>query len=181
MHLIAEKLNLLPARTVCECSVGPFHESIAPNFQGKCDRLLLIEPQPRYADEAERNLKIPVHRVAVAMQPGRGIMVENNENGGATALKDTWSPNACDGKEIEVDITTFDTLDDGQIDIFNLDCEGQEWAVISKMRSMPKLFTIEIHHKNPNKTNIKAWLLSHGYQSYCITGPDDNTQTYIRL
>lgn len=177
---LAEELKLLPARTVCECSVGPFHESISTSFRGRCNRLLLVEPLPRYADAAERSLGIKVNRVAVGMEPGRGIMVENRINGGATCLKGTWSPEIPDGEEFEVDIVTFDTLDDGEIDIFNLDCEGQEWSVICKMKSRPKLFCIEICHNNPFAPSIKHWLETNQYEMICHTGPYHNTQTYLK-
>lgn len=178
MPLVAQRIGISPIRTVCECAVGPIQESIAPAFKGKCFKLLLIEPHKYFADEAERQLETKVHRVAIGPTSGRATMIENWSS---TFLKGTWAPTPTKNtNEFEVDIVTFDTLDDGQIDIFNLDCEGQEWAVISNMRSRPKLFTIEIMDSNPYANNINEWLKENNYIMDSYTGPWSETKTYIR-
>jgi FkbM family methyltransferase len=174
---IAEKMGILPAMTVCECSVGPLEISIAPSFVGKCDRLLLIEPEPRMAAEAERALGTKILKVAVGMEPGRHTMVYNN---GSSYLKDTWAPTPTGEKTFEVDVVTFDTLDDGQIDILNLDCEGQEWSVLSRMKSEPKLLAIENCDDNPYYREICQWLKEHDYVMRWMTGPWAETQIYTK-
>lgn len=174
---IAEKMGILPAMTVCECSVGPLEISIAPSFVGKCDRLLLIEPEPHMAAEAERVLGNKVLRVAVGTQPGKHMMVYNN---GSSYLKDTWAPTPTGDHWFEVDVVTFDTLDDGQIDILNLDCEGQEWAVLSQMKSEPKLLAIENCDDSPYYKEICRWLKEHEYKMRWMTGPWAETQIYTK-
>jgi len=174
---IAEKMGILPAMTVCECSVGPLEISIAPGFVGKCDRLLLIEPEPHMAAEAERALNTKVLRVAIDFQPGRRIMVYNN---GSSYLKDTWAPTQTGESHFLVDAVTFDTLDDGQIDILNLDCEGSEWAALSRMRSEPKLLAIENCDDSPYYHEICQWIKEHGYIMRWMTGPWAETQIYTK-
>jgi hypothetical protein len=177
MPIVAKEMNLLPARTICECSIGPLGESIAPAFKGQCDKLLLIEPVPYFADAAEQAVGAKVIRVAIGMKPGRATMIDN---GGSSFIKGTWSPTKSDNAEFDVDVVTFDTLDDGQIDIFNLDCEGQEWAVLSHMRSRPILLNIELWQGNPWMSEIKQWLLDNSYELRCSTGPEAETHLYVR-
>lgn len=174
---IAEKMGILPALTVCECSVGPLEISIAPSFVGKCDRLLLIEPEPHMATAAEQALNTKVLKVAVGFQTGRQFMMYNN---GSSYLKSTWAPTQTGTKEFVVDVVTFDTLDDGQIDILNLDCEGMEWAVLSHMISEPKLLAIENCDDSPYYKEICQWLKGHDYIMRWMTGPWAETQIYTK-
>ena len=177
LHWLAKQMRILPALTVCECSVGPLEISIAPPFVGDCDRLLLIEPVPYLAQEASRVLGTKVLQVAVGMQPGKAKMIDN---GGSSYLKDTWSPTVVEKNEFEVDVVTFDTIDDGQIDILNLDCEGQEWAVLSHMKSEPKLLAIENCDDAPHYKETCQWLKDHKYVMRFFTGPWAETQIYTK-
>jgi FkbM family methyltransferase len=174
---LAEKMGILPALTVCECAVGPLEISTSPAFVGRCDRLLLIEPVPHMAREAERVLGTKVLQVAIGMEAGRSKMVDN---GGSSYLKGTWSPTPVNNNEFEVEVVTFDTIDDGQIDILNLDCEGQEWAVLSHMKSEPKLLAVENCDDGPNYKEICQWLKDHGYVMRFMTGPWAETQIYTK-
>jgi FkbM family methyltransferase len=174
---IAQKMGILPAMTVCECSVGPLEISIAPGFVGKCDRLLLIEPEPHMAAEAQRVLHAPVLQVAVGLEPGKQKMRYNN---GSSYLEGTWAPTMTGEKTFEVDVVTFDTLDDGQVDILNLDCEGQEWAVLKFMKSEPKLLAIENCDDSPYYHEIVTWLRDHNYKMRWMTGPWAETQIYTK-
>jgi FkbM family methyltransferase len=178
MSRVARQMGILPALTVCECAVGPIEQSIAPGFVGKCDRLLLIEPLPYYAQEAERVLHTKVLKVAVGMEPGLQLMVDT---GVMAHLVGTWAPRTdVHGHEISVEVVTFDTLDDERIEIFNLDCEGQEWAVLSKMKSRPKLLSIELYKGNPYLTEIKEWLKENNYIMRLYSGPENETELYVR-
>jgi hypothetical protein len=79
-----------------------------------------------------------------------------------------------------VKVVTFDTLDDGDIDVLALDCEGMEWAVLSRMRSRPELLTIEIWDQNPWKKEIFWWLRQNHYVLRFATGPTAETHLYTR-
>lgn len=170
-------MRILPALTVCECAVGPLEISIAPSFVGLCDRLLLIEPVPYLAQEASRMLGTKVLQVAVGLEAGKMKMVDN---GGSSYLEGTWAPTPVDKNMFDVDVVTFDTIDDGQIDILNLDCEGQEWAVLSRMKSEPKLLAIENMETNPYYKEICQWLKDHEYVMRFFTGPWAETQIYTK-
>jgi hypothetical protein len=104
-------------------------------------------------------------------------MVYNN---GSSYLKDTWAPTLTGTSEFLVDTVTFDTLDDGQIDILNLDCEGMEWAVLSFMKSEPKLLAIENCDDSPYYKEICQWLKDHEYIMRWMTGPWAETQIYTK-
>lgn len=175
---IAERMGLLPCMTFCECSVGPLEISVAPGFVGKCDRLMLVEPVPRFAFDAERLLGTKVLKVAVGMQAGKAEMVDN---GGSSFIKGTWSPTESTNECFPVDVVTFDTIDDGLIDVLALDCEGQEWAVLSKMTSRPYLISIEIWDGNPYRNEIYNWLKFHEYHLRFSTGPTAETQVYSKM
>ena len=104
-------------------------------------------------------------------------MVYNN---GSSYLAGTWAPTLTGEKTFEVQVVTFDMIDDGQIDILNLDCEGQEWAVLSHMISEPKLSTIENCDDSPYDKEICQWLKGHDYIMRWMTGPWAETQIYTK-
>lgn len=177
MPRLAKDLGLLPARTICECSVGPIIESVGFHFRGDCERLLLIEPVPSLAEVARKVINAPVLQAAIGMEPGRVTMIENQ---GSSFIKGTWCPTPETGAEFEVEVVTFDTVDDGQIDILNLDCEGSEWAVLSKMVSRPRLLNVEIWPGNPYTQEINHWLEENFYAMVCYTGPHGETKLYVK-
>lgn len=170
-------MGLLPCRTFCECSVGPTEISVAPGFKNQCKKMLLIEPNERLALFAQHAFGMPVMRVAIGFSPGKAKFVDN---GGSSFLQGKWAPTIPpDAAPVhEVDVVTFDKLDDGRIDILALDCEGMEWAVLSKMHSKPKLLTIELWDRNPYYSEITRWLTDHRYVLRFSTGPTTETHVY---
>ena len=63
-------------------------------------------------------------------------------------------------------VHTFDEFDIGLIDLISIDIEGMEWAVLSRMRSLPKIIEIEMKWKkyiNPHYDTIKHWMKINGY------------------
>lgn len=176
---VADQMGLLPCRTFCECAVGPLEISVAGGFIGHCRHMILIEPNYLLAEEAISKFNVPVKSVAIGFKPDRSEIIEN---GGSSFLEGTWSPTTPpDGYQVHaVEVVTFDTIDDGEIDILALDCEGMEWAVLSRMRSIPELLTIEIWDGNPYKTEINTWLRDHDYKLRFSTGPTTETQLYTR-
>jgi len=176
---IADQMGLLPCRTFCECAVGPLEISVAKDFIGKCRHMILVEPNYMLAEDAMDDFKIPIINKAIGFKSDRGEIVEN---GGSSFLEGTWAPTTPpDCYQVHaVEIVTFDELDDGEIDILALDCEGMEWAVLSKMRSLPELLTIEIWDGNPYKTQIYTWLRAHNYKLRFSTGPTTETRLYTR-
>lgn len=69
--------------------------------------------------------------------------------------------------EFEVLAVTFDTLDDGKIDLLSIDIEGAEWFVLKHMKSRPAIISIETHGKyyvNPYLKEIDHWINSNTYK-----------------
>jgi methyltransferase FkbM-like protein len=175
---IASLMGLFPCRTFCECAVGPIEISVARGFIGHCRHMILIEPNPTLASNAAYLLKCPVLKTAVGFQHGIVSLVEN---GGSSYIAGTWAPTpVAQGIVHATDCITFDEVDDGEIDILALDCEGMEWAVLSRMRSIPELLTIEIWEGNPYKREIYDWLRDHNYKLRFTTGPTTETRLYTR-
>ena len=173
---VADQMGLLPCRTFCECAVGPLEISVAKDFIGHCRHMILVEPNPVLADRAINELKVPITKAAIGFHTFESEMIDN---GGSSYIVDTWAPTPDPKKPaFPVNVITFDTIDDGEIDILALDCEGMEWAVLSKMRSIPELLTIEIWDENPYKKEIYSWLNDHHYKLRFSTGPTTETQLY---
>jgi FkbM family methyltransferase len=82
--------------------------------------------------------------------------------------------------EFEVQAVTFDTLDDGQIDLLSIDIEGAEWFVLKHMKSRPMVISIETHGKyyiNPYLDEINQWIDSN---SYVVWYRDKSDTVYVR-
>lgn len=168
------------ARTVCECGVGPLDISIAPSFvrSDNYKKLLLIEPIKWQAERVRRELGVEVLEVAIDDKPGEISMVDN---GGSSYIRGNWAPTPVDPTVqtlVTVPAVTFDTLDDGEIDIMNLDCEGKEFAVLQNMRSRPLLFVVEVWSGNPFATQIMQWFGQNDYKLRFSTGPTSETHLF---
>lgn len=71
-----------------------------------------------------------------------------------------------DEDSFTVQAVTFDTLDDGSIDLLSVDIEGCEWFVIKHMRSRPVVISLETHgakYLNPHLQDILSWMSANGY------------------
>lgn len=170
----------LRCRTFCECGVGPLSISAAPSVyeSGLAERLLLVEPNPiLFAQAKERMPKADIKQVAIGSEIGK---LPLRLNGGSSHLKGTWAPTPSPDEEVLVDVVTFDLLDDGKIDCMVLDNEGQEWAVLSKMRSRPLILSVELWRGHPHMGEIEGWLSASGYVPRLSTGPEGETILFTR-
>ena len=163
-----EELGRPPLRTICECATGPW--SLLAGFEGLARRTLLIEPDPEMAAAARRNYPwAEVRQVAVAREFGTANLRKLN---GSSYIKGIpWAPafDVCPDKarkagKVPVATVPFSVLDDGEIDLLNLDCEGSEWYVLEKMKSRPRILQVELYPKHGHHREISAWLEAHGYQ-----------------
>lgn len=85
-----------------------------------------------------------------------------------------------DAQTFTVQADTFDTMDDGTIDVLSIDTEGCEWYVLQFMTSRPAVISIETGIKryvNPHLREINAWMQAHGYVRWYRDGSDT---VYVR-
>lgn len=169
LHLfrIWEKEGSPQLRTMCECAVGPW--SLLAPLEGKAERTVMIEPDPVMAANARRNYPwAEIHQVAIAETAGTANLRKLN---GASYIKGiAWAPafDACPRRakkagKVAVSTIPFTLVDDGKIDLINLDCEGSEWFVLKNMVSRPAFLQIEIYEKHGHYREIMAWLEENGY------------------
>jgi FkbM family methyltransferase len=83
------------------------------------------------------------------------------------------------GETFLVAAVTFDTLDDGTIDLLAIDIEGGEWFVLRHLRSRPAVISVETHgkrYRNPFRAEIEGWMRAEGYGAWY----HDDTDTVYR-
>jgi|694.fasta_scaffold50281_7 hypothetical protein len=162
-----EQIGSPQLRSVCECAVGPF--SLLPPFKDVSTKSIYIEPSAKMANQARINYPwAEIHQVAIAESFGKANL---RNVGGSSYIKGiAWAPIFTDNPERarkagkqRVNTVPFTAIDDGQIDILNLDCEGSEWFVLKNMISRPILIQIEHRIENPFAKEIDEWFKSNNY------------------
>ncbi|MCK5324994.1 MAG: FkbM family methyltransferase [Woeseiaceae bacterium] len=152
-------------------------------------RTTLIEPDPasiqRINDTFGNYSNVTLHPVAAYDFEGTLELSQRKASTFVTQL-DTSPAIINDGyivsdeDQFTVDCTTFDTIDDGSIDLISIDTEGSEWFVIKYMTSRPDVISIETHgavYKNPYLDDIEAWMQSNGYEVFF---KDRSDSVYVR-
>jgi FkbM family methyltransferase len=161
-------------RTICECAVGP--HSLLVRFKGLAERTVLIEPDPDMARKARRRYPwAELMEVAVTEQYGT---VNLRRLEGSSYVKGLpWAPafdrfprRARAAGKVAVAGVPFTAIDDGRIDLINLDCEGGEWYVLQGMTSRPLILQIELYEKHGHYREIIAWIRENGYQEMARWG-----------
>jgi len=156
-----------PLRTICECAVGGY--TLLEGFRTFAEKCLLIEPDPKMARQAR--VRYPwarVREVAVGSKEGRANLRRLN---GSSYIKGiAWAPafDSCPDAarkagKVAVAVVPFSSLDDGRIDLINIDCEGSEWQVLQGMHSRPVIIQIEMHAKNPDCEKMEQWFQENHY------------------
>ena len=167
IHQAWKSIGSPSLRTICEVAVGPW--SLLSRFEGLSQRALFVEPDPQMAAEAAINFPwAEILRVAVAASVGTANLRKLK---GASYIKGIpWAPMFAKSQEkcraagkVTVPTMPFNMIDDGQIDVLNLDCEGSEWFVISNMSSRPLLIQIELYPANNWHRELVAWFAENGY------------------
>lgn len=180
LHGVWEEMGRPELRTICECAVGP-HALLAP-FEGCAERALFVEPDPKMAAAARREYPwAEVLEVAVADSYGTANL--RRLNGMSYVKGIAWAPafDACPKRaraagKVKVATVPFSSIDDGRIDLLNLDVEGSEWAVLRGMQSRPKLIQIELERRNAHYQEIRAWLGENGYSEVKTWGNANSIQ-----
>jgi hypothetical protein len=75
----------------------------------------------------------------------------------------------------------FDGIDDGNIDLLYLDCQGAEWYCIERMKSRPGVICVETHYiftayQNPYLEEITTWMdLNH----YILAAANESDSIFL--
>lgn len=154
-------------RSVCECAVGPF--SLLVPFRDRATRHIYIEPSSDFAAQSrERYPWAEIHEVAIAQNYGKANLRAVGQSSYVKGIP--WAPIFTDdparahraGKR-RVRTVPLSAIDDGTIDLINLDCEGSEWYALNTMVSRPKIIQIEYREENPLNPQISDWFSTNGY------------------
>lgn len=183
----------LSLRTFAEVGFGPVDIALAYQFHPHAKKLLLVEPNPTLFQQGIEVFPMADwHNVAIDVKEGTQQLVLNN---GSSYLKNTeYAPTPVGNKRANIAMgmpaippkthtvptITFDTIDDGNIDCLNLDCEGNEWVVLQQMISRPRVLMIELWPNNPHLNSIVDWLFNNGYIALFTTGVKGETQVWYR-
>lgn len=139
-------------------------------------KAILVEPDLKTIEKIKqyfgKEANMTLHAVAIYDYNGTLTLVQRNASTFVSDLK--ASPALVNDKytlaeedKFEVPCATFDTIDDGTIDLLSVDIEGSEWYVIKNLKSRPKVLSIETHGKsyvNPFLIEILAWIEKENYQ-----------------
>lgn len=165
----------LPVTHACEVGVYLPEQSNVLGWIESGVRTTLVECDPGIATALRTRFgsmpHVRLEEVAVADEPGVLTMYRAGASTfGSNVPKSPALIN--DGFEIapektfEVPAVTFDTIDDGTIDLLSIDIEGGEWFVLRHLTSRPTVISLETHGKryvNPYLAEIQAWLRAEGY------------------
>lgn len=164
-----------PSGVVCEVGIGPADLSALQWFTvgANCTRMIGVEPNPEFWPWAETRCEL--HRCAVGNQPGKADLMLA---AGSSAIRGTFL--AKGNHVLSVAVQTFDTIDPGDIDVLNIDCEGSERHVLDTLVSRPRLIGIEIWPNDPNAAYNRNALERLGYSIVVSSGPEGETQIWSK-
>lgn len=144
------------------------------NFLMSGTKLDIYEPLPRNIANIKEHYKdypnVNVYPLAVWKESGTVKMYDLGdlsyiEGAPAPALGFNYQPNADD--VVEVGAVTMDQIDDGLIDILDVDIEGCEWYALEKLISRPEILVIKTgDDENPHMKEINEWLKGNGYVKF---------------
>ncbi len=136
----------------------------------ECDPVTVLALRERFGAHAH----VTIEDVAVADAAGTLTMYRkgastfgSNVPRSPAQVNDNYRPVAVDSFEARA--VTFDTIDDGTIDVLSIDIEGGEWFALRCMRSRPAVISVETHGKryvNPFLSEIAGWARAEGYGAW---------------
>ena len=173
-----------PIRTACEVGVGPLDISMLPYFSEgysgswACDRLIGVEPEPVAAAAARLIGNAEITEAAITDGRTKAILVMAD---GSSYISGTWKPTEFMTAlpAVVVKGIGFADIDDGKIDVLNIDCEGAEWLVLQSLVNRPRIIGIEVWPQHPDAQRILGWLLDEGYEIALKCGPMEETQVWF--
>lgn len=166
--------------------VGVYRPAVS-NIRGYVEsgvRSTLVEPDPdsiaRIRTAWGERDNVMLHPVAVVDVAGEVQLVKRMASTFLSTLpsspaieNDGVEPGT--GERITVPAVTFDTIDDGTIDLLSIDVEGAEWYALKHLASRPSVISIETHgarYRNPFLREIAGWMRSRGYLLWYMDSSD---------
>lgn len=152
--------------------IGCSGQSTLHNLLTPHNRLTIIECNPTHLAEIRKWYggcpNVTIHPFAMWYEAGT---TELHLVGQSSYLDGIVSPAICNdawlpSESVMVECRTIDSLDDGSFDLLDLDIEGAEWAVISRMVSRPATISVEMswaNYINPHFDEITSWMASNRY------------------
>lgn len=172
------------ARTVLEVGIGPLDISMLPHISiYQAHRIVGVEPHPTTlakAKEACPHCHLLHGAIVSPSYKESFVDLQMNPSAGSSALVGGWCPSPSQGSVISVPALHFEDVDDGEIDIINIDCEGAEWHVLEQMRSRPALLGIELWNQYPQRSECLNWLAENNYHPLWSSGPEGETLVFFR-
>ena len=135
----------------------------------------LVEPEPEAIDHIKKHFEgrenVTLHEAAMCDYVGE---LELFKNGPSTFVGDLPDSPAtvndgyvrAEADKFVVAASTFDTIDDGKIEVLSIDTEGSEWYVIKHLLSRPAVISVETHggaYLNPFLDEIESWMQKENY------------------
>lgn len=133
--------------------------------------IVALEPNPDQVKIIEKNYpEIEVMQVAASNEKGTApFMVYAGDEGavGSSSLNLHWKGDDLPGHTITVKIDRLDNLiEDQQIDIMKIDCEGHSMEVLeglgNKLKQV-KVYHIETEKWTDSNIKVKAFMMARGY------------------
>lgn len=181
-----KRLNAKGFKPLHVAEVGVYHPETSNiyDYIEQGIKTTLVEPSPdsikRINDYFDDYSNITLHEVAAYDYNGELSLSQRGASTYATELKsspaivnDNYIPS--DDDSFSVKSVTFDTIDDGTIDLLSVDVEGSEWFTLKYMTSRPTVISVETHgqsYLNPYIKEIKRWMKENGYCNYYKDGTD---------
>lgn len=162
---------------VVEVGIGPLEISMLPYFMHLSTPIVGVDPNPDIAAKARAGLP-GAQIIESAVYSASGLTLQLTNNSGSSGLVGQWQPTPASGGTFDVQTISFSEIDDGDIEILNIDCEGSEHYVLQGLTSRPRLIGIELWPEYPQAQWCEAWLLGNGYRPIFATGPTSETQIW---
>lgn len=145
----------------------------------------LFEPHPDAFNSLQKEYgnygNVKLHNIGIDYQSGEVEFVDYGEGSFISSLENPpvkqddpmglWKNSQFNlsHRRLKIKCDTFGKYDNGDIDLLLLDMEGFEWAVISTLKSKPKIIAVETHHENrssnPNLQKIHDWMNNNTYKT----------------
>lgn len=177
------KQRKLRIQHVCEVGVYLPETSNVLDFIKEGIPATLVEADPGVIEKIRlffKNDKVQLH--PYAMWDYKGMLTFSQAAASTFVSQLADSPAITNDKyeirettSFEVPCTTFDTIDDGTIDLLSIDIEGSEWYVLKYLKSRPLVLSVETHGKyytNPFMMEIDDWMRRNDYICWYKDGSD---------